>query len=213
MISSGSYATSVKFTLAIVTALRGIPMKNAKFLLLPSAFLLASCGAGIPDSSSTMKEASLDSSLPASSPFDVSETPSESPSSEEKIPYAREADFDLVSYVGEYAPKYDSASIHMSLDFTALLEWSIEGSGETNRMTIQYEILPDYNFLFDFVADMFMIKKTEGVLPACFVASDIREAFFPKTGRKSGFKALGMFRIPITRKAFATGSVFVSNVF
>lgn len=136
MISSGSYATSVKFTLAIVTVLRGIPMRNAKFLLLPSAFLLASCGAGIPDSSSTMEEASLDSSLPASSPSDVSETPSESPSSEEKIPYAREADFDLVSYVGEYAPKYDSASIHMSLDFTALLEWSIEGSGETNRMTI-----------------------------------------------------------------------------
>ena len=84
MISSGSYATSVKFTIAIVTALRGIPMKNAKFLLLPSAFLLASCGAGIPDSSSTMEEASLDSSLPASSPSDVSETPSESPSSEEK---------------------------------------------------------------------------------------------------------------------------------
>ena len=86
MISSGSYATSVKFTLAIVTALRGIPMKNAKFLLLPSAFLLASCGAGIPDSSSTMEEASLDSSLPATSPSDVSETPSESPSSEEKSP-------------------------------------------------------------------------------------------------------------------------------
>ena len=213
MISSGSYATSVKFTIAIVTALRGIPMKNAKFLLLPSAFLLASCGAGIPDSSSIVEEASLDSSLPASSASDVSETPSESPSSEEKIPYAREADFDLVSYVDEYAPKYDSASIHMSLDFTALLEWSVEGSGETNRMTIQYEILPDYNFLFDFAADMFMIKKTEGVLPACFVASDIREAFFPKTGRKSGFKALGMFRIPITRKAFATGSAFVSNVF
>ena len=213
MISSGSYATSVKFTLAIVTALRGIPMKNAKFLLLPSAFLLASCGAEIPDSSSIVEETSLDSSLPASSASDVSETPSESPSSEEKIPYAREADFDLVSYVGEYAPKYDSASIHMSLDFTALLEWSIEGSGETNRMTIQYEILPDYNFLFDFVADMFMIKKTEGVLPACFVASDIREAFFPKTGRKSGFKALDMFRIPITRKAFATGSAFASNVF
>ena len=83
-----------------------------------------------------MEEASLDSSLPASSTSDVSETPSESPSSEEKIPYAREADFDLVSCVGEYAPKYDSASIHMSLDFTALLEWSIEGSGETNRMTI-----------------------------------------------------------------------------
>lgn len=101
----------------------------------------------------------------------------------------------------------------MSLDFTALLEWSIEGSGETNRMTIQYEILPDYNFLFDFVADMFMIKKTEGVLPACFVASDIREAFFPKIRRKSGFKALGMFQIPIARKAFATRSAFVSNVF
>ena len=81
MISSGSYATSVKFTIAIVTALRGIPMKNAKFLLLPSAFLLASCGAGIPDSSSIVEEASLDSSLLAS---DVSETPSESPSSEEK---------------------------------------------------------------------------------------------------------------------------------
>ena len=84
MISSGSYATSVKFTLAIVTALRGIPMKNAKFLLLPSAFLLASCGAGIPDSSSIVEETSLDSSLPASSASDVSETPSESPSSEEK---------------------------------------------------------------------------------------------------------------------------------
>ena len=177
MISSESYATSVKFTLAIVTALRGIPMKNAKFLLLPSAFLLASCGAGIPDSSSIVEEASLDSSLPASSASDVSETPSESPSSEEN-PYAREADFDLVSYVDEYAPKYDSASIHMSLDFTALLEWSIEGSGETNRMTIQYEILPDYNFLFDFVADMFMIKKTEGVLPACFVASDVAGGVF-----------------------------------
>ena len=213
MISSGSYATSVKFTIAIVTALRGIPMKNAKFLLLPSAFLLASCGAGIPDSSSIVEEASLDSSLPVSSASDVSETPSESPSSEEKIPYAREADFDLVSYVDEYAPKYDSASIHMSLDFTALLEWSIEGSGETNRMTIQYEILPDYNFLFDFVADMFMIKKTEGVLPACFVASDIREAFFPKTGRKSGFKALGMFQISIARKALTTPSAFASNVF
>ena len=101
----------------------------------------------------------------------------------------------------------------MSLDFTALLEWSVEGSGETNRMTIQYEILPDYNFLFDFVADMFMIKKTEGVLPACFVASDIREAFFPKTGRKSGFKALVMFQISIVRKAFATRSAFASNVF
>lgn len=189
MISSGSYATSVKFTIAIVTALRGIPMKNAKFLLLPSAFLLASCGAGIPDSSSTMEEASLDSSLPASSPSDVSETPSESPSSEEKIPYAREADFDLVSYVGEYAPKYDSASIHMSLDFTALLEWSIEGSGETNRMTIQYEILPDYNFLFDFVADMFMIKKTEGVLPACFVASDVAGGVFSEDKTEVRFQS------------------------
>ena len=189
MISSGSYATSVKFTIAIVTALRGIPMKNAKFLLLPSAFLLASCGAGIPDSSSTMEEASLDSSLPASSASDVSETPSESPSSEEKIPYAREADFDLVSYVDEYAPKYDSASIHMSLDFTALLEWSVEGSGETNRMTIQYEILPDYNFLFDFVADMFMIKKTEGVLPACFVASDVAGGVFSEDGTEVRFQS------------------------
>ena len=189
MISSGSYATSVKFTIAIVTALRGIPMKNAKFLLLPSAFLLASCGAGIPDSSSIVEEASLDSSLPASSASDVSETPSESPSSEEKIPYAREADFDLVSYVGEYAPKYDSASIHMSLDFTALLEWSIEGSGETNRMTIQYEILPDYNFLFDFVADMFMIKKTEGVLPACFVASDVAGGVFSEDKMEVRFQS------------------------
>ena len=189
MISSGSYATSVKFTIAIVTALRGIPMKNAKFLLLPSAFLLASCGAGIPDSSSIVEEASLDSSLPASSASDVSETPSESPSSEEKIPYAREADFDLVSYVGEYAPKYDSASIHMSLDFTALLEWSIEGSGETNRMTIQYEILPDYNFLFDFVADMFMIKKTEGVLPACFVASDVAGGVFSEDKTEVRFQS------------------------
>ena len=189
MISSGSYATSVKFTIAIVTALRGIPMKNAKFLLLPSAFLLASCGAGIPDSSSIIEEASLDSSLPASSASDVSETPSESPSSEEKIPYAREADFDLVSYVGEYAPKYDSASIHMSLDFTALLEWSIEGSGETNRMTIQYEILPDYNFLFDFVADMFMIKKTEGVLPACFVASDVAGGVFSEDKTEVRFQS------------------------
>ena len=189
MISSGSYATSVKFTLAIVTALRGIPMKNAKFLLLPSAFLLASCGAGIPDSSSIVEEASLDSSLPASSASDVSETPSESPSSEEKIPYAREADFDLVSCVGEYAPKYDSASIHMSLDFTALLEWSVEGSGETNRMTIQYEILPDYNFLFDFVADMFMIKKTEGVLPACFVASDVAGGVFSEDKTEVRFQS------------------------
>ena len=189
MISSGSYATSVKFTIAIVTALRGIPMKNAKFLLLPSAFLLASCGAGIPDSSSIVEEASLDSSLPASSASDVSETPSESPSSEEKIPYAREADFDLVSYVGEYAPKYDSASIHMSLDFTALLEWSVEGSGETNRMTIQYEILPDYNFLFDFVADMFMIKKTEGVLPACFVASDVAGGVFSEDKTEVRFQS------------------------
>ena len=189
MISSGSYATSVKFTIAIVTALRGIPMKNAKFLLLPSAFLLASCGAGIPDSSSIVEEASLDSSLPASSPSDVSETPSESPSSEEKIPYAREADFDLVSCVGEYAPKYDSASIHMSLDFTALLEWSVEGSGETNRMTIQYEILPDYNFLFDFVADMFMIKKTEGVLPACFVASDVAGGVFSEDKTEVRFQS------------------------
>lgn len=189
MISSGSYATSVKFTIAIVTALRGIPMKNAKFLLLPSAFLLASCGAEIPDSSSIVEEASLDSSLPASSASDVSETPSESPSSEEKIPYAREADFDLVSYVGEHAPKYDSASIHMSLDFTALLEWSIEGSGETNRMTIQYEILPDYNFLFDFVADMFMIKKTEGVLPACFVASDVAGGVFSEDKTEVRFQS------------------------
>ena len=189
MISSGSYATSVKFTLAIVTALRGIPMKNAKFLLLPSAFLLASYGAEIPDSSSIVEEASLDSSLPATSPSDVSETPSESPSSEEKIPYAREADFDLASYVGEYAPKYDSASIHMSLDFTALLEWSIEGSGETNRMTIQYEILPDYNFLFDFVADMFMIKKTEGVLPACFVASDVAGGVFSEDKTEVRFQS------------------------
>lgn len=136
-----------------------------------------------------MEEASLDSSLPASSPSDVSETPSESPSSEEKIPYAREADFDLVSYVGEYAPKYDSASIHMSLDFTALLEWSIEGSGETNRMTIQYEILPDYNFLFDFVADMFMIKKTEGVLPACFVASDVAGGVFSEDKTEVRFQS------------------------
>ena len=189
MISSGSYATSVKFTIAIVTALRGIPMKNAKFLLLPSAFLLASCGAGIPDSSSIVEEASLDSSLPASSASDVSETPSESPSSEEKIPYAREADFDLVSCVGEYAPKYDSASIHMSLDFTALLEWSVEGSGESNRMTIQYEILPDYNFLFDFVADMFMIKKTEGVLPACFVASDVAGGVFSEDKTEVRFQS------------------------
>ena len=189
MISSGSYATSVKFTIAIVSALRGIPMKNAKFLLLPSAFLLASCGAGIPDSSSIVEEASLDSSLPASSASDVSETPSESPSSEEKIPYAREADFDLVSCVGEYAPKYDSASVHMSLDFTALLEWSVEGSGETNRMTIQYEILPDYNFLFDFVADMFMIKKTEGVLPACFVASDVAGGVFSEDKTEVRFQS------------------------
>ena len=135
-----------------------------------------------------MEEASLDSSLPASSTSDVSETPSESPSSEEN-PYAREADFDLVSYVGEYAPKYDSASIHMSLDFTALLEWSVEGSGETNRMTIQYEILPDYNFLFDFVADMFMIKKTEGVLPACFVASDVAGGVFSEDGTEVRFQS------------------------
>ena len=95
----------------------------------------------------------------------------------------------LVSYVGQYAPKYDSASIHMSLDFTALLEWSIEGSGETNRMTIQYEILPDYNFLFDFVADMFMIKKTEGVLPACFVASDVAGGVFSEDKTEVRFQS------------------------
>ena len=101
----------------------------------------------------------------------------------------------------------------MSLDFTALLEWSVEGSGETNRMTIQYEILPDYNFLFDFVADMFMIKKTEGVLPACFVASDVAGGVFSEDKTEVRFQSLGMFQIPIARKAFATRSAFVSNVF
>ena len=77
----------------------------------------------------------------------------------------------------------------MSLDFTALLEWSVEASGETNRMTIQYEILPDYNFLFDFVADMFMIKKTEGVLPACFVASDVAGGVFSEDKTEVRFQS------------------------
>lgn len=188
MISSGSYATSVKFTLVIVTALRGIPMKNAKFLLLPSAFLLASCGAGIPDSSSIVEEASLDSSLPASSTSDVSETPSESPSSEEKIPYAMEGIFDLVYSKGEYSTKYDYALFHLFLDFTCYFEWSVEGSGETFEATAEYEIVPRGGYYGgDTLSDIRYLKNTGGILADCFYETHMGGGQFSQENTKVRF--------------------------